>query len=103
MDALGHILDVTIRQTAHADSSVAEQIYVLLSKQEFTLRGRKTGEAKHPDLFSNVVPLARSSQFFQSLAEDGAHVDDSVGHRLEWESLFNFGMKASIFPNFNAP
>ena len=54
MNALGHILDITIRQTAHADSSVAEQIYVLLSKQEFTLRGRKTGEAKHVNLFGNV-------------------------------------------------
>lgn len=56
----------------------------MLLRKHITLFRSQTSKSKHANLVCDVVPLARAAEGFEVFAEESAHLDDAVGHTLDF-------------------
>jgi hypothetical protein len=87
LDGLSEVLHVLFVDSGEADSSGLEQVDVELINQDVALLLSQASVREHADLVSNVLPVARSSDVFQSLSEESSHVENSLSDDISELSL----------------
>jgi hypothetical protein len=89
LDSLTHtlrkVLDITLVQPRHANTSIARQVNMRFLGQLVNLLGFETGKAEHANLGLDVTPFARGVELDELVVELGAHGDDSVGHAFDFD------------------
>lgn len=82
-DGLGQTLDVAGRDTSNGDTTVLGGVDGVLLGQSIHLLGLQTGEGEHADLAGDVGPVVLAAELLKVLAEQLAHLDDTVSHALD--------------------
>jgi len=82
-DGLGQALHVAGCDTSDGDTAVLGSVDGVLLGQSIHLLRLQTGEGEHADLAGDVRPVVFAAESLEVLAQEGAHLDDAVGHALD--------------------
>lgn len=82
-DRLGQTLHVASGDTSDGDTAVLGGVDGVLLGQNIHLLRLQTGEGEHADLAGDVGPIVLAAELLEVRAQQGAHLDDAVGHTLD--------------------
>ena len=83
VDGLGKTADVFASDASNTDAAVLGGVDgVLLGELGHLLCG-KASVCEHADLAGDVAPVVLAAQLLEVVLEQGAHLDDAVGHALD--------------------
>jgi hypothetical protein len=83
-NSLSKTANVLAGNTSNANTTVLGRVdRVLLSKLRHLLSGQ-AGVGEHADLAGDVAPVVLAAELLEVVLEQGAHLDDAVGHALDF-------------------
>lgn len=83
VDGLGKTADVLASDASNTDAAVLGGVDGVLLRELGHLLGGQAGVCEHADLAGDVAPVVLAAQLLEVVLEQGAHLDDAVGHALD--------------------
>lgn len=82
-DGLSKTADVLAGDASNADAAVLGGVDGVLLGKLGHLLGGQAGVGEHADLAGDVAPVVLAAKLLEVVLEQGAHLDDAVGHALD--------------------
>ena len=83
-DGLGETADILAGDAGNADAAVLGGVDGVLLGELGHLLGGQAGVGEHADLAGDVAPVVLAAELLEVVLEQGAHLDDAVGHALDF-------------------
>ena len=83
-DSLSETADVLACNASNADTAVLGGVDGVLLSELSHLLGGQAGVGEHADLAGDMAPVVLAAELLEVVLEQGAHLDDAVGHALDF-------------------
>jgi hypothetical protein len=83
VDGLGKTADVLASDASNTDAAVLGGVDGVLLGELSHLLGGQAGVCEHADLAGDVAPVVLAAKLLEVVLEQGAHLNDAVGHALD--------------------